>query len=148
MTLPITTHPALPEDYDFVRTIYFETRRWVIEQQFGWDEALESEKFRRLYKIEETRVVFVNDQPVGWVQMRDTPKAIEMTEIFITTAFQDRGIGTQLITAALNRARAEGKIVLLSTAKVDPAKKLLKSLGFYMTHEDGDRIHLRHDCAS
>jgi GNAT superfamily N-acetyltransferase len=145
MTVPIEFRAAAPDDYEFARSVYFEVQKWIIDQLFGWDEARENEKFRRQFKPEETQIILASGQPVGWFWLTEQEQSIELIGIYITSMHQNQGIGTQIVQTILQRARVEGKVVLFSTAKINKSKKLFERLGFYTTHEEDHKYHLRYE---
>ncbi len=104
-----------------------------------------NDKFNRQFNPEQTSIIIADGQMVGWLQLAEEKSSIELTGIYIASSHQHHGIGTAILLALLNRARIEDKAVLFSAARINPAKKLFERLGFYTTHEDDHKFHLRYD---
>ena len=65
------------------------------------------------------------------IQLFDHPDGIEIGEIQIQPSYQNRGIGTRLLTDTIARAREQHKKVSLSVAlKNERAYQLYERLGF------------------
>jgi ribosomal protein S18 acetylase RimI-like enzyme len=142
-SMEFSLRPATQDDLAFVRRIYFETQRWIIEQYFGWDEARENEKFRHQFNPAETRIIMAENTDIGWVQTRIGPKAIEVLGVYLTATFQNRGLGTRLLAGLINEAKATGKAVLLSMDKANPSMELYKRLGFHLVREEERKVYMR-----
>jgi hypothetical protein len=64
----IQLREACESDSAFVRAVYFETMRSIIERLFGWDEARENQNFRQFFTLDEVRINTADGQNVGWIQ--------------------------------------------------------------------------------
>jgi len=74
-----------------------------------------------------------NDEIVGTVSlMRMDDEACELTKMAVTASAQGLGIGSKLMDAALNEAKALGykKVILYTSTKLGPALNLYKKYGF------------------
>jgi ribosomal protein S18 acetylase RimI-like enzyme len=58
---------------------------------------------------------------------------------------QGRGIGTQVLTTLLEKARSQRKAVTLGVVKINPAVRLYQRHGFRITHEDDYKFYMRLD---
>jgi GNAT superfamily N-acetyltransferase len=140
----VESRAAKTADEDFAREIYFESQRWIIDQEFGWDERREFEKFRRQFKPEQTQIILADGAQVGWIQLEEKPETLEVLGIFITGSHQKHGIGMHIMKSILNWARAQNKAVLFNSARINRSKKLFERLGFYITHEQDHKFRLRY----
>jgi len=69
--------------------------------------------------------------PAGYVQIEDDGEAIKVKMIILAPAFQNRGIGTNLMNAAIERARAASKPVWLGVLfENHRARAFYERLGF------------------
>jgi hypothetical protein len=62
--------PAASGDYEFARETYYTTMRWIIERLFGWNQAEQDASFSSQFRLDEARVIMMDDQRVGWIQTR------------------------------------------------------------------------------
>ncbi len=130
-------------DFDFARSLYFETMRPAIESVFGWDEARQIESFNSWFKPEEVRVITVDGLDAGWIQQRLDREALFLGSIYIVPTMQGRGVGTHVIQNLVDHARSQSKAVTLSVMKNNRAIALYKRLGFRITHEDEYKFYMR-----
>ncbi|WJY14146.1 GNAT family N-acetyltransferase [Pectobacteriaceae bacterium CE90] len=93
---------------------------------------------RILYNFEDAQLVMINGQPAGLFKSSFIAEKDHwyLVQIQVHPDFQNLGIGKILITTLLEHARAEGKNVLLSVLKNNPAKALYYRLGFRTTEEN------------
>jgi GNAT superfamily N-acetyltransferase len=145
--MEISLRAAQPDDFLFARQMYYETMRWISERLFGWDQAREDEKFAQQFKLDEVEIVVVDGRDAGWLQTQNDQRAITLGQLYVTPALQRRGIGTEVLGRVLERARRERKAVILSVAKINPARRLYERHGFHTTHEDRYKVYMRRDFA-
>jgi hypothetical protein len=81
-------------DFAFARNVYFETMRWIIERLFGWDEVREDKNFAQFFKLDEVRIITVDDQDVGWIQEQVEDTTINLGSFYVTPLMQRHGVGT------------------------------------------------------
>ncbi|HZS46112.1 MAG TPA: GNAT family N-acetyltransferase [Blastocatellia bacterium] len=143
--MDVVLRPATPDDLIFARAIYYETQRWVIEHYFGWNEANENEKFLNNFNAEKAQIIVIDSMNAGWLQVFEDDANIEVGGIYISNQFQNRGAGTLLLTWIMNDAESKRKTVTLSTAKINPARRLYERLGFRPVREDERKIYMQKD---
>jgi len=84
--------------------------------------------------------LFTADEPGFAFVDETTPEAT----IAVVPSMRGRGIGSQLLTGLLDRARSEGfAAVSLSVEKANPSIKLYERYGFQPVREDGDTVVMR-----
>jgi ribosomal protein S18 acetylase RimI-like enzyme len=144
----IVLRPATPRDRAFAQRTYFETQRWLIERLFGWrGDEVERAKFDEFYDERHTRIVEVDGAAVGWLTVMRERDRIELDSIYIASAKQNAGLGTHLITELIAQAQAARKKLTLSTAKINPARRLYERLGFAVTAESEFKVQMEHSQA-
>lgn len=135
--------PATPSDRPFVEGIYFDTQRWLIERLFGWrGDDVERAKFNDFYDEKHTQIVQVEGEDVGWLTVLRESDSIEVDSIYISSARHGAGLGTSLLEQIIAEADAEGKPVTISTAKINPARRLYNRLGFEVTGESEFKVYM------
>jgi GNAT superfamily N-acetyltransferase len=138
----IAFRAAVDADRPFVEAVFFETQRWVIETLFGWrGEAVERAKFAASYDAEHTSIVVVDGDDAGWVTVQRDIQ-IRVDAIYLTGTMQGRGIGSTILRRVIADADAAGVAVRLSTAKINPARRLYTRLGFVDAYEDDTNVYL------
>jgi GNAT superfamily N-acetyltransferase len=132
-------------DFVFARNVYFETMRWIIERLFGWDEVREDKNFAQFFKLDEVRIITVDDQDVGWIQEQIEDTTINLGSFYVTPVMQRRGVGTQVLEILLAHARNQTKAITLAVVKINPAVHFYEKHGFRITHEDERKLYMRAD---
>jgi ribosomal protein S18 acetylase RimI-like enzyme len=142
-TPEIALRAAQNEDREFIERVYFETQRWITEALFGRrGDDFERAKFAESYDANNTRVIVVAGADAGWLTVQRST-AIHLESIYLTPGKQRIGIGTALIRGLIEEARAAGKTLKLSTAKINPARNLYERLGFVVVSEDEYKVYMK-----
>ena len=139
----ITLRAATAADRPFVERVYFQTQRWLIEKLFGWhgDDA-ERAKFNQFYDAEHTCIVNAGGEDLGWLTVLRQHDRIEIDSIYIAPERQNQGLGTFLLQQLIAEADESGKNVTLSTAKINPARRLYERLGFVTVGESEFKVYM------
>jgi len=141
--MQVRLRPAAASDKAFVQAVYFETQRWIIDQLFGWrGDEVERAKFEENYSERESEIVVLDGADVGWLSVRRDARGMDIDAIYLLPAAQNRGIGTTLVREVIEEARASGLPLTVSTAKINPARRLYERLGFVATHESEFKIFM------
>ena len=135
--------PAGEDDTGFVFATYEATLRPYVEWAWGWDDAFQQTGFWKHHPLEQLRLVFVEGERVGVMHVEERADVHFIRMIFLSPAFQGRGVGSRLLLAEAARARAEGKPLLLKVIKINPAKRLYERLGFAVIDEDESTCLMR-----
>jgi len=117
---------------------------------FGWrGDTEEREKFWESYDGgPNTQIIVVDCNDVGWLTVRRGTD-IYLDSIYLAQGMQGAGVGGFLIKNLLDEAQAGNMKVRLSTAKINPARKLYARLGFAVVGEDQYKVYMeyrRPDC--
>jgi GNAT superfamily N-acetyltransferase len=145
MPTNIKLRVACDADFDFARSLYFETMRWIIERLFGWDEVRENKNFAQFFKIDEVKIITADDQDVGWIQEQIDDTSINLGSFYVMPFMQRRGIGAQVLQILLANARNQGKAITLAVVKINTAVHFYERYGFQITHEDEHKFYMRSD---
>jgi GNAT superfamily N-acetyltransferase len=126
--------------------VYFDTQRWLIEHLFGWrGNDVEKSKFAEFYDEPNSFVIVHDALDVGWLTLVRAKDAFALEGIYIDEPYQRRGTGTHFIQLLTNEAAEAGVPLLLSTAKINPARELYARLGFQEIREDEFKVYMRSD---
>jgi ribosomal protein S18 acetylase RimI-like enzyme len=138
--------PAEADDfrtlYDIHRSAMFE----LVDRVWGWDEADQEQRFRDYLGTTAIQVIEVEGEVAGFVHIASTPEAIEIANIELSPAYQNQGIGSNILQKTLADARERGLPVTLQVLKTNPeARRLYDSLGFHHVGETATHDLLRMD---
>lgn len=144
MTAVFKLRPAMPKDRAFVEQVYFETQRWLIERLFGWrGDDVERAKFDEFYDEQHTQIVQIDGEDAGWLTVLRESDRIEVDSIYLAPEKQGAGLGTHLMEQIIAEAEVVEKRVTLSTAKINPARRLYERLGFELVNESEFKVYMQ-----
>jgi ribosomal protein S18 acetylase RimI-like enzyme len=133
--------PARQEDFGFARELYLSSMKPLLQALDAWNEEEIETAFRGYFDVDEIRVVILDDEDVGWIQISHTDSEVCLDQLHLVEASRDRGIGTALIARTIDDAAQQNKNVSLSLVKGNRAIRLYKRLGFHQVAEDNTKIH-------
>lgn len=139
--------PAVPEDFQFLRALYFDTRKGEIAA-FGWPEAqaqaflgmqfdFQARSYAGLYPDAEHSIVETDAGPVGRVLVNRTENEFRVVDIALLSGVRGQGIGRSLLEDVIEKAERAGLPVRLSVLIGNPAVRLYLKLGFVEDGNDG-----------
>lgn len=130
----ITRRPATAEDATWARRVHHAATRETVERQFGtWDEVEQDDFFANDWSGGAFDVIEFDGTPCGYVCVEDRADDVHVRELDIDPVFQNRGIGTAVLGAAIELARRRGVPVVLGTLHENRAARLYRRLGFVET---------------
>lgn len=109
------------------------TKRAFVEQQFAAQDA----HYRQHYPGATLDVVEVGGQRAGRLYVHRGPSDIRIMDVALVPEFRNRGIGTALLRALIEEARASGRKLSIHVEVDNPARALYERLGFERTGEHG-----------
>jgi GNAT superfamily N-acetyltransferase len=138
----VALRPAQASDRPFIEAVYFGTNRWLIEKLFGWrGDEYEREKFSKNVDLALTSIVLIDGRDAGWLMVVRTTECITLNQIYLDTPWQSKGVGSLLIKQLIEEARTRGVPLRLSTAKINPARRLYDRLGFVEVDESERKVY-------
>jgi len=138
----VSLRPVSDDDFPFIRDVYFQTQRWIIEALSGWrGDAIEYRKFDQLYDARNTCIIVVDGEDAGWLTV-ERGAVFHIEQIYIVERLQQRGIGTMLLKQLIDEAERANLTLEISTAKINPAQRLYARLGFVPVREDEFKVYL------
>jgi len=140
----IRLRPATAADYDFTRRVHHGGMRWIAERLFGpWNDDAQDKKFRQQFVLADVRIVALGTETVGYLQLEVGADELFLRELHIGAAFQNRGIGTDVLRLVLAEAERHGKPVIVAVVKFNPARALYERCGFRTFREDEYKFYMR-----
>lgn len=106
----------------------------------NWGLVEAKERFREVYRRDQSWILAYGAEDVGWLQIEDTPDRITLRQLHLVPAHRGQGVGSSLVNELLGQAEAEGKLVVLRVVKGNPALAFYARLGFALVGEDDLRL--------
>jgi len=140
----LTLRPARPDDGDFFYATRRAAFRVYVENAHGtpWDDAFHRPIFDREFAELPLEIVERAGAPVGYQAVSRRVDHWWLDEIALVDGERGRGIGTELVTAIMDAARAAGMPLRLSVLDGNPALRLYTRLGFRVTSVEPPRTKL------
>src|SRR5262245_37649056 len=114
----IRTRRARVSDHRFLKELHHAAYRDVVTRQFGcWNEVDQDVWFEKGLLEAEYRIVESDGIPVGAIAVQDHPDHIALVEMQLLPAYQNKGIGTELLALELRRAAEFGLPVRLQVLR-------------------------------
>jgi len=138
---PIELRPANGRDVDFIARLIELTMRAYVEATWG---AFDPERTRRT--VAQTvgsghySIVRLDGRDIGALAVEREASHIQLAQIYVLPAHQNRGIGTALVRRLAEEARAAGKPLRVRVLAVNPVRRLYEREGFAVTSETPERV--------
>lgn len=127
--------------YRLKKTAYFE----LVEHTFGsWDESFQRRYFDQQYSDDRYEIVEVDGKSVGAMAVMEYSDYVFLAEIQLLPEFQNRGIGTAVISDLLSKAKNIGKPVHVQLLKGNRVVSLYQRLGFSVYEETKTHYKMKH----
>lgn len=136
---------AIQKDFAFCLKLYVSSMEQHLSALNAWNREKAEATFESYFKTEEIRIILVGGNHVGWIQVSETAKAINLDQIHLYEEYQNRGIGSRLIMETMAIATDKKKPVLLSLIRGNRAMNLYQRMGFRPDGEDLTKFHMRWD---
>ncbi|MCV2403410.1 GNAT family N-acetyltransferase [Marinomonas sp. C2222] len=136
LTMDITLRPALDTDIEFA----FEAKRQAmgthIEFKWGWDEVFQRSLHQQRYSEKPWFIIMLDGEPIGTLSIHKLPEHTRFGEFYLLSKYQNKGIGSQVLSAFLEECDKYSKTVILEYLKWNPVGSLYKRYGFRVTSEN------------
>jgi ribosomal protein S18 acetylase RimI-like enzyme len=144
--MTIDLRPACSDDYDFALRLYVEAIRPLAGAWIKWVEADQEAQFASLWRQDDTRIITLDGQEIGWVEFRSTGDELFLKQLYIAPKHQRQGIGSQIIRLLNERART-AKSMALFVLKNNPAFRFYERHGFEVVRETHTTLVMRRTMA-
>jgi ribosomal protein S18 acetylase RimI-like enzyme len=130
----IALRDARPDDFAF----FYATRQACFAAYVtgAWDEAVHAAEFAEMT----LQIVEDDGTPIGYLAVKREPDHWFVEEIALVA--QNTGLGTRLLRAVMDGARAAGLPLRLSVREGNPARRLYERLGFRVARVEAPRIKM------
>jgi len=136
---------AIQKDFAFCLKLYVSSMEQHLSALNAWDREKAEATFESYFKTEEIRIILMDGNQAGCIQVSETAEAINLDQIHLYKEYRNRGIGSQLIMETMAIATGKKKPVLLSLIHGNRAVNLYQRLGFRPNGEDLTKFHMRWD---
>ncbi|HVU00888.1 MAG TPA: GNAT family N-acetyltransferase [Polyangiaceae bacterium] len=134
---------ATPADREFLVSLAREAYREVLAAQFdGWKEEVHGDRFAEKVATLPFRIAELDGVPVGTLSTCLEGGHLRVNEIVVSPDFQNRGLGSELLTGVFAQARAAGVPVRLHTFRLNRALAFYERHGFVVTARNPDYVDL------
>jgi ribosomal protein S18 acetylase RimI-like enzyme len=130
----ITLRPALSADYSFALSLYVQTIKPLAIAWMAWVDHEQEAQFASLWRPDDTWIITLNGQEIGWVEFRQTGDETFLKQLYVAPLHQRRGIGSQVMRR-LNEQGRTAKSMALFVLKNNPAFRFYKRHGFEVVQE-------------
>ena len=124
-------------DKQFVYQTKKDSMKKYIELIWGWDEEYQIKSFEKDFSLlNNFKIIYLLTEKIGFLEINETDKLINITEIHINPKFQGRGMGSKIINEIIYEAKGKNKKIAVGCFKKnDGAVKLYIKLGFKLKEE-------------
>jgi ribosomal protein S18 acetylase RimI-like enzyme len=138
----ITLRPALSADYSFALSLYVQTIKPLATAWMAWVDHEQEAQFASLWRPDDTWIMTLNGQEIGWVEFRQTGDETFLKQLYVAPLHQRRGIGSQVMRR-LNEQGRTAKSMALFVLKNNPAFQFYKRHGFEVVQETHSTFVMR-----
>ena len=132
----LRTRPATPADMPFLRNLHHAAYRDLVARQFGtWDEREQDRFFEQSLRDADYQVIFDGAVAVGAVGTSLHTDHLFLAELQILPEHQNRGIGTLILKAQIQRATELERPLGLQVLRENRAKGWYERHGFAVIGE-------------
>jgi ribosomal protein S18 acetylase RimI-like enzyme len=139
----ITLRPALSDDYPFALRLYIETIKPFASAWIDWADAGQETLFASLWRPDDTRIITLSGQDIGWVEFRRAGDELFLKQLYVAPAYQRRRVGSQVMQLLLEERCRTAKSMALFVLKNNPAFQFYKRHGFEIVQETHSTFVMR-----
>ena len=140
------TRVGTVHDLDFLWSLQVAVYRDHIHAIWGWDEEAQRRLFLENIEVESgVRLIIEQDaKPIGNLEIEYRPGSMFICNLQLVPTVQGQGIGTRIIHACMDRARATGDDISLQAFVVNEgAIKFYRRLGFEVIGRSETHVKFR-----
>jgi GNAT superfamily N-acetyltransferase len=108
-----------------------------------WDDERQKASLADQLGTAKTSVITLEGADIGWLALQETDSSMLLGHFYIEPRFQNRGIGSTILSRVLAEATAKSKPVELAVLKNNPARRLYERSGFVVVSEDDMKYFMR-----
>ena len=143
-----TLRPAGRADEEAMYSLHRDAMRAHIDAIWGWNEEWQRAHFAAHYEPARNAIIVrygETTEDVGRISLTRHWRKIFLRDIELAAHARNHGVGSAIVAAVLEIARAESRCVELLVLHRNPAQRLYARLGFKVIGDDGARLRMRAD---
>ena len=145
LSLAVDLKPAGSGDFDFAYRLYQETMKGYSAAYIAWDDNQQKESLALQLSTADVSVISLSGVEVGWLAWMEKDDALFLGHFYVEPQFQNRGIGSIVLSRFLTEADVRHKPVELTVLKNNPARGLYERFGFVVVGDDEMKYHMRRE---
>ncbi len=104
-----TFQEATKQDEAVIFDLYARVMKEYITEIWGWDQKWQENDFRKHFNPENITVARVENTVIGYSQVEDRGNQLFIRMLLLLPKYQRKGIGTRLLSAVIEKAKAKAK---------------------------------------
>jgi len=141
--MTIDLRRACSEDYAFALKLYVEAIRPLASAWIELVEADQEAQFASLWRPNDTRIIVLDGEEIGWLEFRQTGDEIFLKQLYLSPEQRRRGFGSAVMRLLLEEQRESAKSVALFVLKNNPAFRFYQRHGFEVVRETHTTLMMR-----
>jgi ribosomal protein S18 acetylase RimI-like enzyme len=134
--MTIALRQARSDDYPFALKLHIEAIKPLASAWMEWADHEQEAHFASLWRPADTRIITLGGQEdIGWVEFRQIGDEVFLKQLYISPAYQRRGIGSRVMRLLLEERCRTAKSMALFVLKNNPAFRFYKRHGFGVVSE-------------
>ncbi len=127
---------ATKHDETAIFDLYCRVMKKYITEIWGWDQGWQENDFIKHFSPGNITVVWEENKAIGYSQIEDQGNQIYIRMLLLLPNRQRKGIGSRLLNAVIEKAKAQSKGIALQVFKVnEQAKRFYEYHGFQVQGE-------------
>jgi ribosomal protein S18 acetylase RimI-like enzyme len=110
----------------------------------GWVDDEQEAQFASLWRPTDTRIIVLDGEEIGWVEFRQTGEELFLKQLYISPAYQRKGIGSQVMQLLEERSGTV-KSMALFVLRNNPALRFYRRHGFDVVRETHTTFVMRRE---
>ncbi|PYX92167.1 MAG: hypothetical protein DMG67_07730 [Acidobacteria bacterium] len=98
--MQITLRPAVAQDFEYCKRLYFSGMSKIIEE-LNLDRTAQAAGLQQQWVLTEVHIITLDGSDVGWLQTKTQDDELFVAQLFVDTPFQRRGIGTEVMNGLI-----------------------------------------------
>lgn len=136
------TRKAEDSDYEFLFELKKSAEHEPIKAVFGWDETVQREIHRNEWDEEKPVIIEVDGVSVGSYLVQEHSDHLYFGRFFLLPDYQGRGIGSQVLKAAITFADEKSLPIKLCYLQGNRVGQLYKRMGFKVVKQDEQFVYM------
>ncbi len=127
---------ATKHDEAVIFDLYCQVMKEYITGIWGWDQEWQENDFVKHFSPENITVVREENKAIGYSQIEDQGNQLYIRMLLLLPNHQRKGIGSRLLNAVIEKAKAQSKGIALQVFKInEQARRFYEHHGFHVQSE-------------